>query len=109
LWTPTIEAHSWRRASTGFTRLARRAAVGGDLRQHRNRNDDVDRSADLETIEADAERQRQQRHGGEGGAFQQRAPGVADVPQELVDELRASHIAALLLALFEAIHGAQGG
>ena len=70
---------------------------------------DLVHEAEHRGVGADAESQRQQSHGGEGGVFQQRAPGVADVPQKLLDELGSSHVATLLFALLEAVHGAQGG
>ena len=54
---------------------------------------------------ADAERQRQQRDGGEPRLAAHAAQGVAAVAQKILHPARATHVAAAFFDLFEAAEG----
>jgi hypothetical protein len=60
-------------------------------------------------IGADSESEDEDGNEGEAGIFAQRAGGVAEVAEEIVDKMDAADVAALLFAEFKAVDVAEGG
>ena len=60
-------------------------------------------------IGANAERQREHGHGGKSGALSEHSRGITQILQNVLDEIHASHIPALLLNLRETANRPERG
>jgi hypothetical protein len=69
--------------------------------------EDVIDDAEDGRVRTNAKRQGDQRDSEKAGTVQEGPPSVADILEQLVDQLRAPHVATLLFSLLEAAHRAH--